>query len=80
MGNVIIFYQGKFDHNNIASITLTLISTLKNPLFFPRRRDKNLYHLEFHIYITYLYRMALYNKLLCNIENRIFKINNHKAS
>ena len=78
--NVIIFYWGKFDDNNITPITLILTSILKNLLFSLRGRDRNLYHLEFHIYITHFYKITLYNKLLYNIENRIVKTNNHKAS
>ena len=80
MNNIIVFYWDKFDDNNIASITLILTPTLRNRLFSPRGRDGNLYHLEFHIYITDLCKMALYNQFLGNIKNGIFKMNNHKAS
>ena len=80
MDNVIVFYWGKFDNNNITFITLTLTPTLRNPLISLYERDGNLYYLEFHIYITHLCKMALDNKLLYNIENKIFKMNNYKAS
>ena len=64
LGNVIVFYGSKYDNHGITSITLILTSILTNLFFFSYRRDINLYYLEFHIYVTQIYKMTLYNKLL----------------
>ncbi len=52
-------------------------SKLNKPTFSLEKKDKNLYHWELNIYVTYFCKInVFYNKLSCNIENGILKVNN----